>query len=53
MKSTEMQFLKNLYKGSGSAKWILKWRDHGTLKIIVDHDKNSFWFLDALEWLKQ
>ena len=41
---------------SGPTKRISKWRDHGILKSIVGPrlpDKESFWILDALEWLKQ
>ena len=34
---------------TGPAKWISKWRGHGTLKSIVGQP----WWLDVLEWFKQ
>ena len=36
---------------SGRAKWISKWRAHGTLTPLLADQKN-FWIPDALEWLK-
>ena len=36
-------FLQN----TGPAKWITKWRDHGTLKVLSANQGN------ALEWLRQ